>query len=50
MNTANAFGFFLFGLMMALLPFVAPGAFPPTGFDGTRMRAHWLEVVRARRW
>ncbi len=45
MNTSNAFGFSLFGLMMALLPFVAPGAFLPTGFDGTSTRALWLEVV-----
>lgn len=45
MNTANAFGFFLFGLVLAMLPLVAPTYFPPTGFDGTSTRALWLHVV-----
>ena len=45
MNNANAFGFSLFGFTLALLPVVAPGAFPPNGFDGTSARALWLEIV-----
>lgn len=45
MNNANAFGFSLFGLTLALLPVVAPGGFPPSGFDGTSASALWLEVV-----
>ncbi len=45
MNISNAFGFSLFGLTLALLPFVAPGAFPPTGYDGSNTSALWLEVV-----
>lgn len=43
--TANARGFFCFGLMMVLLPISAGGAFPPTGMDGSNTRALWLGVV-----
>ena len=45
MNTANALGFAVFGLTLALLPSMAPGGFPPTGFDGTSASALWLRVV-----
>jgi hypothetical protein len=45
MNTTNAFSFFIFGLTLALLPAVAPGAFPANGLDGTSARALWLEIV-----
>jgi hypothetical protein len=45
MNNSNALGFFLFGLVLAMLPLVAPTYFPPTGFDGTNTRALWLLVV-----
>ncbi|MBC7368954.1 MAG: hypothetical protein H7343_19440 [Undibacterium sp.] len=45
MNNSNAFGFALLGLTLAMLPTVAPGGFPATGFDGTSARALWLHLV-----
>ena len=30
---------------MGFLPTVAPAWFPPTGFDGTSVRAIWLETM-----
>lgn len=45
MNGSNALGFLAFGAVMGLLPRLAPGWFPPNGFDGTSARAIWLEAM-----
>lgn len=45
MNLRNAWGFLSFGLVMGLLPVLAPTWFPPTGTDGTSARALWLELM-----
>ncbi len=47
MNLRNAWGFLSFGLVMGLLPLLAPAWFPPTGMDGTSARALWLELMGA---
>ncbi len=45
MTLRNAGGFLSFGLVMGLLPLLAPSWFPRTGIDGTSTRALWLEVM-----
>jgi hypothetical protein len=45
MNSANAGGFVIFGLMFGLLPTLAPAWFPATGLDGSSARAMWLQVM-----
>jgi len=45
MNTANAFGFLLLGLVMWLLPVVAPGMFPQVGIDGSSARSLWIQTM-----
>ena len=47
MNAHNAWGFFSFGLVMGLLPVLAPAWFPPIGIDGSSGRALWLELMGA---
>jgi hypothetical protein len=47
MNMRNAVGFLSFGLVMGLLPVLAPAWFPPAGIDGSSARALWLEVMGA---
>src|SRR2546430_872252 len=43
MKIGNAFGFIFYGVLMGLLPAVAPTWFPPTAIDGSSGRALWLE-------
>lgn len=45
MNTANAIGFLLMGLAMAVLPLLAPGLFPPSAIDATSARMLWVEIM-----
>jgi phosphate/sulfate permease len=45
MNTAHALGFFALGLVMLLIPVVAPGSFPGHGPDGSNAQALWLAVM-----
>jgi hypothetical protein len=45
MNIRNAWGFLSFGLVMGLLPLLAPTWFPPTGIDGSSARAMWLQLM-----
>ena len=45
MTTLNAFGFFLLGLMMAILPVIASAYFPGNSLDGSNTSALWLEVM-----
>jgi len=45
MTIRDAWGFLSFGLVMGLLPVLAPSWFPPTTLDGGSGRALWLEVM-----
>lgn len=45
MNTANASGFFGLGLVMWLLPLLAPGWFPHVAVDGSSTRALWIQAM-----
>jgi hypothetical protein len=45
MNTRHAWGFLSLGLVMGLVPMVAPAWFPPSGMDGSSTRALWLELM-----
>lgn len=44
MNTLNAFGFLLCGLVMILVPTYAPGLFPPNAFAGNSSGL-WVEFM-----
>ena len=45
MNKGNASGFLLFGMVMWILPDVAPAMFPRNGLDGSSTRALWLQAM-----
>jgi hypothetical protein len=45
MNSANAYGFVAFGLLLSALPIVFPVWFPPTGLDGSSARALWMQCM-----
>src|SRR5688500_2840565 len=45
MNTGNASGFLLFGVVMWILPDVAPDLFPRQSVDGSSARALWVQVM-----
>ena len=45
MNNANALGFVLFGLVMWLLPQLAPQWFPAGALDGSSTRALWTQTM-----
>src|SRR6185436_3700304 len=45
MTKWNAFGFFSFGLLMWLLPTLAPQLFPPNAIDGSSTRALWVQLM-----
>ena len=45
MNTKNALGFLVVGVVMKSLPALAPDWFPPTGPDGTSASAIWLNCM-----
>jgi hypothetical protein len=45
MNIGNAFGFVGFGLVMWLLPALAPQWFPATSIDGSSARALWIQIM-----
>ena len=45
MNTGNAAGFLLFGLVMWALPDLAPDLFPRSGMDGSSAREMWIQVM-----
>ena len=43
MDPRHGIGFFVFGLLMWLLPAMAPGRFPSPAFGGMNGSAMWLE-------
>jgi len=45
MKFGHALGFFAIGLVMMVLPQLAPGLCPRNGFDGTSGRELWLRVM-----
>lgn len=45
MNLRDAWVFLSFGLVMGLLPVIAPAWFPPTALDGSSGHALWLELM-----
>jgi hypothetical protein len=45
MNTGNALGFFSFGVVMWIVPFLAPSLFTHLAIDGSSSRALWMQVM-----
>lgn len=45
MNTRSASAFLVIGLVMWIMPSVAPALFPRTGIDGSSARALWLQLM-----
>jgi hypothetical protein len=45
MNIGNASCFLLSGVMMGLLPSLAPDLFPRSGLDGSSARAMWIQLM-----
>lgn len=45
MTSGNALSFLFLSVLMVVAPTLAPGWFPPTGFDGTNARAMWLLLM-----